>query len=948
MIDGSQKWKIAFNMEVSFSNAVVRRSSTQKKLLDTTYCEKDDLPPGKLPLEISIIERMMYLLRPDRAGNAMRTVKSAVHILSYVLQEHWEYCNIYTITLKNIRRKIEKLYTEFVKNIQTRKDRRTSTWEQKMKQFNDRVSTTLFDISTSDKMRIDELSKETRITMGQIEYAFLEDQRGERIGYCDGFTDRKWSKMMARKKREEEDQEKQRKQDKEDQEATHRRVSWDAVETEECDMVDEPHQEIEVEADPDYSLESAAHSAKRKRKFIPASGKKGDDMPLKWRHIRNSQRKVKPEFYAAVDKLVSKYHCSRSQAVSAVIVCANYLFGRDWKEFLSDDNELDIDTAPCMKQISSAGKAIEVLAIKCIVEQIMKCSETVITYHDDGSKKKGVGSFMVQGVTIDGVFRAFPALPIASESCENLASLKSTVLKILEICSGVPAVQIFEKITFRMMDSTSHNFGVDELVAMDLGTDHIPEELLCQTHPVLMFNREMVKGYKCIEKEIGKDKLYSSVLVDISNSDDTVMEQYVDVSMRFVSPDFNHKNWNYSEQFGEHIDPLKNLSVGLMKQRFDRFVYASALLFHHHHQIDTFLDKYEHVTNSLACIVRAFIDISCLNVMVLATAIIGLHLIEPYLSLTYHETVKYDKLIPAMQQLYIDLTSTSPENLLDLSKPAFSFVSERRYKSCLWKPEVIKSLERGIAEHCNELVQIFKIILPKLAEGWFRQRGDVFGFGDYDKNSEKLLISKNIKVLNKAPSSNMSAERLVGSSNYEFHVRGPNLELAGSCITKAKSMDLIEMKPVSEFEECRKTVAKVNEVVKAWRNKQKDLVKQGMSVKEIDNVKVDKRRNEDLEILKKMNGPFTNSSEVNAYVNDEATAEDAKIKRLYTEVRYARDTCLSLPKKSDIFRLKRNHKNLSVDEYATNLCVYLEKVTTNASVSETDFRNVLDKMTSCL
>lgn len=86
----------------------------------------------------------------------------------------------------------------------------------------------------------------------------------------------------------------------------------------------------------------------------------------------------------------------------------------------------------------------------------------------------------------------------------------------------------------------------------------------------------------------------------------TLMEQYVDVSMRFVSPDFNHKSWNYSEQFGEHIDPLKHLSVGLMKQRFDRFVYASALLYHHHHQIDTFLDKYEHVTNNLACIVCAF------------------------------------------------------------------------------------------------------------------------------------------------------------------------------------------------------------------------------------------------------------------------------------------------------------------------------------------------------
>ena len=78
-----------------------------------------------------------------------------------------------------------------------------------------------------------------------------------------------------------------------------------------------------------------------------------------------------------------------------------------------------------------------------------------------------------------------------------------------------------------------------------------------------------------------------------------------------------------------------------------------------------------------------------------------------------------------------------------------------------------------------------------------------------------------------------------------------------------------------------------------------------------------------------------------------ATAEDAKVKRLYSEVRYARDTCLSLPKSSDIFWLKQNYKNLSVAEYTTNLRVYLAKVTSNASVSETDFRNVFDKMTSC-
>ena len=104
------------------------------------------------------------------------------------------------------------------------------------------------------------------------------------------------------------------------------------------------------------------------------------------------------------------------------------------------------------------------MAIRCIVEEIMKSDETVITYHDDGSKKKGVGSFGVQGLTINGTYRALPTLEIASESCENLANLKKSILNILEICSGVSSQELFNKITFRMMDSANHNFGVDEKV----------------------------------------------------------------------------------------------------------------------------------------------------------------------------------------------------------------------------------------------------------------------------------------------------------------------------------------------------------------------------------------------------------------------------------------------------------------------------------------------------
>ena len=59
------------------------------------------------------------------------------------------------------------------------------------------------------------------------------------------------------------------------------------------------------------------------------------------------------------------------------------------------------------------------------------------------------------------------------------------------------------------------------------------------------------------------------------------------------------------------------------------------------------------------------------------------------------------------------------------------------------------------------LVKIFKLVLPKLTEGWLRQRGEVFCFGDFDQENPKLLP-------NIDPDNNMAAERQVGSINYEL------------------------------------------------------------------------------------------------------------------------------------------------------------------------------------
>ena len=109
-------------------------------------------------------------------------------------------------------------------------------------------------------------------------------------------------------------------------------------------------------------------------------------MPPKFCHIRESVRKVGPEFYKVIDKLKSQFHCSPNQAVAAVIEVANGMFGHSWK-YHDQDDVIDIDTAPHIKNIQQSGKAIGALTLACIVDEMMKSHNAVITYQNDGSKK---------------------------------------------------------------------------------------------------------------------------------------------------------------------------------------------------------------------------------------------------------------------------------------------------------------------------------------------------------------------------------------------------------------------------------------------------------------------------------------------------------------------------------------------------------------------------------
>ena len=158
------------------------------------------------------------------------------------------------------------------------------------------------------------------------------------------------------------------------------------------------------------------------------------------------------------------------------------------------------------------------------------------------------------------------------------------------------------------------------------------------------------------------------------------------------------------------------------------------------------------------------------------------------------------------------------------------------------------------------------------------------------------------------------------------------MKAASSSNVKAQSYELVKL-ALTIHREHRKISNKTNELMKSWVDQQNQLTYARVTKKETENLKIDKRQNSDLSKLKDTGGPFVSKPEVDLYVAREDFTPKEK------------DTRLSLPKSSKIFRLKRAYKNLSVDEYSTNLKIYFEKVETNVSATRMDFLAALEKLT---
>lgn len=681
--------------------------------------------------------------------------------------------------------------------------------------------------------------------------------------------------------------------------------------------------------------------------FDQAGGLRNDNMPQEFCFPRSGLRSVRPELYTVMFKLASELHMSKRQIEGSILMIANSLFGRTWKPYR--ENEIpDHDTLPSMSNIRETEPLYEVLALNAIVEELMQDGSSATVYANDGSSRSGVGSYVVQSLTINGNQRALPTFGIFTESRESLKELELATLKILSAASlhKFSEQDILNHIKFVMTDSTSHNLEVIEAVCDELDVDNVPSTLLCNIHPLMMFQGKIKELCQDIHDSLGKKKISECFLVDVEFRNESFVVKSLKCLSNFINRENSAKPWNRFSHFSNFILPKINHSVSLKDHRFNRLNDCALSVLYHMDDIASYLDQFSSIINGITVLDRSFLEMEVLKPIYAAISLVGIHILKPFHQLIMDKDTTYSTLLCSFPKLHEELLSIEPADMITLNQ-VFCFTSNEHLKDSLPKPELTSNLMIVAEEYKREVCQLIKILLKKFADGFELQKGAIFGFGEKKESTTGTVLKISsqdedmMRVIDQVQIHNLGEERSVGFINFELDIRGKqNLEAVSRKMVLNKSADLT--KNLTDFRRFRKPLAEIKEFKVEWKKKMKIMEEAGYSKNENKSITVEKTKLEDLEFLQKQSlpGPLTTSEKVTEFMESEPESTE-KNNRMYKEIRFQRNSSQALKNNAAVFRLKRNGKNLETSEYASNLVMYLDQSRNITNLTMDDLRNVL-------
>ena len=538
--------------------------------LKISVCDPVDFNKGTmLPSKRFVLERFLTLRQVEqKAGGKFKGLrKSVINDLAHELQEAWIFMNIYPISIKHVRIKLEKFITDFEKLRDYDVQKRNETWRKRFDEFKLKIDNG-FDIRTREVSVQKHLEKSYDVRMTESDEQFyldncqeleadfcLQDGSKRLKGQCKRLgrsvnVDALWWKS-ATKRRERKIKElaaMKVSENKHHLEKNKRKLI--NVDEALASVGEAPADENPDKDDSSPSVEFSKLSSSRIRptpaatRSNPNPAQQEENESFHQIKTRSSYKSMNVELMEVLVELVAIFKVPESKVCAAVQLVLNKLSGQNLllpsvdvermeeseidlesesKEVTKDSKRskyfhLDWDkldcTLPSRLTVSKWVQAAAKLGLWHLVDEIQEAhfdDSTTTLGVDDTRKGHGhrVHDVKTGHVTIinqehDRSTFTTGYMPNISHSGEDAAVSVTATLDILSCLGGCTTAEV---------KSYLHLFHSDQAGDADVMLDCLEVDetrrLKCNAHPILCIENAIDKTFASHERSVGKDKLIS-------------------------------------------------------------------------------------------------------------------------------------------------------------------------------------------------------------------------------------------------------------------------------------------------------------------------------------------------------------------------------------------------------------------------------------------------------
>ena len=924
----------------------------------------DDFPPlakflqTNLPTWHEVIRRFVTITS-QRAGPDKKAER-VCHEVSLEIEQIYVSHTVYCVHISSLNEIVLKKYNEFyqlrhsfsngspsVKKILLKKEdersakekNKAESWQNEYKVFLESLKECCA-VKTEDKTRLKSQEDLYGVKMTKDEDNYYEMQKQkDRRWVSDKTVDPKW---IASKKKEASQKKYQEKQ----KEELKKQFEFASTFSDSDEHMSDDEKESDVNYVPDDDIE------KRPKRFCTTIG--GNNLlPESMRYVRQSERKVSPDFYECMQSLCG-IGFSTEESMKAFVIVSNIFYKNSFKMPEKNQESYDRNTLPNRTTVLNKLQLGEVKRLDMIskkIESLQQEKEKMLTWAQDSTTRKQVGTYSVSGLHFGKeLVIPLPTLSVTSETAANVADTHSAHLEILAAASGTSASELYQSVDCHMTDSVSHNKRIGQDLAEKYGRDEPAGQVFCNIHTSLGISRAVNTSLAEIEAEMGIENIFKSVLVEVSydKKHGSVVAQAVHAFLALIDAEHSAKTWNKHADFVVHLKS-QNKDAHFFQYRDDRFdglAHGCALVLHLWETYFSWLKERSDINNRLACYVRSMENVSYLQISLAVFAAFGIQLIEPFNATMFSNKTTHTNLITFYSSLMDKLNEKITDNFFSFDENAFGF-SNHYFQGCKDKYHIdlVKRVSEVSTENIDDCVKLANFILPSIKKTIISQRGGEYGFGG---ETSEFPVEEQARNIDDVPHHNLQMESYCGRAASLVNKLG-TLEAASRSMIFHGTENLtneFENKSLGSF---RKRLELVKSVKLEWSERQKQLLENGLSQKQAQLLQAETFKNKLLRTVKDFGGPFTCAEEIDLFVKT-GISHEQKQKRMKAEVQYFRETCLLFDKSNVLFKIMNvvgsSRKTKTVEQLAHNLKLLFGKTTSQDNDSPSTlslFRDALDK-----